>query len=329
MGRGGGLGHDGRVPLRVIAASLGVGLALAAAGCDEPAREGQCQVPGELGAGAFTAHDCRLEDGCLDGWRFAAGAVETMIFCRADGQEVTEVTSSDPSVMVADGPYVIAAGQVGFDLRAVEPGRSTIELRGPGLVERLALEVEAIGALEIAAPTRVVVGGSAALTSTKRGASGAPLFGRGGYDVSVPAGLSAGPATTATRDCELLQPDVVVRGEQLGVHPIATGAPAPAWSSTIEVVPAAAVTSARLYATRITGTAATGFGAYVRVVGVDDAGRTVEGVDCAWRSPRPVFISHDVCWSLVLLSTSEPLELGCTFDGRDLGTVRLTSALVL
>jgi hypothetical protein len=329
MGRGGGLGHDEVMSLPAIVASLGAGLGLAAAGCGEPASESRCQVPGELGVGTFAAHDCRLEDGCQGGWRFAAGAVESMIFCRADGQEVTEVVSSDPSVMVTDGPHEIAPAQVGFELRAGAPGRATIELRGPDLVERLALEVEAIAALDIAAPTQVVVGGSAALTSAKRGASGAPLFGRGGYDVTAPAGLAPRPATTATRDCELQQPDVVVRGEAVGSYAIATAAPAPAWTSSIEVVPPAAVTSARLYATRISGSAATGFGAYVQVVGVDAAGRDVEGIACTWRSPRPVFISHDVCWSLVLLPTSEPLELGCTFDGRDLGTIRLTSAIVL
>ena len=41
------------------------------------------------------------------------------------------------------------------------------------------------------------------------GGSGAPLFGRGGYGLTLPVGLTARPATTATQDCELLQPDVL------------------------------------------------------------------------------------------------------------------------
>jgi hypothetical protein len=95
------------------------------------------------------------------------------------------------------------------------------------------------------------------------------------------------------------------------------------------VLPRAAVTSVDLFATRITGTAEGGFGAYVRVLGRDAGGRPVHGVSCEWDAPRPVFIASDVCWALVLMSTSDPLELTCAFDGRALGTVRLTTALVL
>jgi hypothetical protein len=67
----------------------------------------------------------------------------------------------------------------------------------------------------------------------------------------------------------------------------------------------------------------------VRVIGLDADGQPIDGVRCDWQSPRPVFIAGDVCWSLVLLATAEPLELTCGFDGRTLGTVRLTTALVL
>ena len=304
-------------------------VAVGLAGCEAPAARPLCQVPGELGRGAFAAHDCRFEEGCLDGWRFAARTVETMIFCPGKDEAVTEVSSSDPSVMVASRPLALGRGRVTFDLAAGAPGTATIEVRGPDLVERLELVVEDIGAIEITGPERVVQGGLAALTSTKIGASGAPLFGRGGYGLTMPAGLSSRPATTATQDCGLLQPDVVVSGDAVGAHQVTTDAPALPWASTIEVVPVAAVTSAQLVATRLAGNPTEGYAASVRVIGLDAGGRAVLGVTCDWAGSRPAFIINNVCWALVLVPTSEPLELTCSFDGRVLGTVRVSNAIVL
>lgn len=301
----------------------------AVCGCSAPAVVPLCQVEGELGAGAFGAHDCRDQPGCLDGWRFAARSSQTMIFCPASGQEVTEVTSSDPRVMATSRPVPLAGDAVTFALAAGEPGPATIEVRGPDLIERLALTVEDVGELDVVAPARVVVGGSAAVTSTKTGVSGAPMFGRGGYQLGAAPGLAMRAATTATQDCALAQPDVVLTPGEVGSYALATAAPAPAWSGTIDVVPAAAVTSARFTATRIAGSASTGYAASIRVIGLDARGDEVQGVACAWSSARPVFIAANVCWSLVLLSTDEPLDLECTFDGRALGTVRLSAALVL
>lgn len=308
--------------LALTAAALG-------AACDAPAPVALCQAPGELGAGAFAAHDCRDEPGCLDGWSFAAGSVATMIFCPASGQEVTEVVSSDPRVMVTGAPVPLAGDTVTFDLAAGAPGAATIEVRGPALVERLTLTVDALGGLQVTAPARIVEGGRAAITSTKTAGSGAPAFGRGGYEVAAPPALSTRPATTATRACDLDQADVVVTAGAPGSYPVATVAPAPAWSGTIEVVPASAVASARFAATRITGSAAQGYAATVRVSGVDRDGRLLHGVTCAWTSSRPVFIADNVCWSLVFLDDDAPLDLTCSFAGRVLGSVRLTTAIVL
>src|SRR4051812_43582050 len=95
-----------------IVASVG------AAACAAPAEPPACPVPGQLGAGAFAAYDCRGQPGCLDGWRFAARSVETMVFCPADGQEVTAVVSDDPGVTVTSSPIVLAPGQIAFDLAA-------------------------------------------------------------------------------------------------------------------------------------------------------------------------------------------------------------------
>ncbi len=299
------------------------------AACDEPAALPVCQLPGQLGAGAFAAHDCRYQAGCLDGWRFAARSVETMIFCPGAGEEVTDVSSSDPSVMVATTPLAADAGRVEFDLRAGGPGRATIEVRGPALLERLELVVEDLATVEIAPLAPMVVGGKAAITSHKAGASGAPLFGRGGYGLTVPAGLSTRPATTATQDCALDQPDVVITADVVGSYRVATDSPALPWTATIDVVPAASVRSVEFVATRIAGSAATGFAASVRVVGRDAAGHAIRGVACEWSAARPVFIAGNVCWSLILLSTDEPLDLACRFDGRDLGSVRLSNAITI
>ena len=309
-------------------AAVGVALALLA-GCSEPVRPPLCQVPGELGAGAFTAHDCRHETGCLDGWRFAAGSIETIIFCPAGDREVTEVVSSDPRVMVSVPPVAIAPGQVAFDLRAGDAGEATIELRGPDLLERLTLTVADIAALDATGPARIVVGGRAAITSTKAGAGGVPLFGRGGYAVTAPVGLSSRAATTSTRDCALAQPDVILTADAVGTYEVRADVPGAPWTGTVEVVPVDAVASVELTPTRITGNARDGYGAYVRVLGRDASGRALPGVTCAWQSPRPVFIAEDVCWSLVLLSTDEPLDLTCTIGGRALATVHLSTALVL
>lgn len=306
---------------------IGCALALVAA-CDPSTPRPLCQVPGLLGAGAFTAHDCRHEDGCLDGWRFAANTVETLVFCPGHGEEVTAVTSSDPSVMVVRAPIDVG-GTVEFDVAAGGPGRATLEVRGPALREQLELVVEDIAGLTIDAPARVVVGGRAAVTSTKLGGSGAPMFGRGGYGLTLPTGLSARPATTATQDCELAQPDLVLGGDALGSYQVTTTAPAPSWTTTVDVVPAATVRSVQFVATRIAGAAATGYAASVRTIGFDADGRPVQGVACAWTASRPVFIAANVCWALVLMSTDEPLELSCRFDGRDLGTVRLSNVLTI
>lgn len=318
-----------------LGAGVALALALAPAACDQPPPRGVCQVAGELGGGGFAAHDCRFEDGCAGGWRFAAGTVETMIFCPAEGRTVTAVTASDPRVMVVTEPVAGAPGQVLFDVAAGAAGPVTLEVRGPDVagapevIERVTLEVEDIAVLDAAGPARVVVGGRAAVTSRKRGGSGAPLFGRGGYGLTLPVGLTARPATTATQDCELLQPDVVVTGDAVGTYAVATDQPGLPWAATIEVVAEATVTSARLTATRIAGSTAAGFAASVRVVGLAADGRPVDGVACDWTSSRPAFIVGNVCWSTVLLSTDEPIELTCGFHGRELGRIRLSNAIVL
>ncbi|HVV85744.1 MAG TPA: hypothetical protein VHE35_21945 [Kofleriaceae bacterium] len=307
----------------------GTVLAVGLLACSEPTSPPVCQVPGQLGAGAFAAYDCRDQPGCLDGWRFAARSVETMIFCPADDRQVTEVVSSDPRVMVTTGLVDLAPGQVGFDLAAGDAGRATIEVRGPDLVERLDLAVEDVGDLDVVGPERVVEGGTAAITSTKRGTTGAPLFGRGGYALATPAGLSTRPATTATQDCALAQPDIVLTAGTVGSYRVTTDAPAPAWDATIEVLPAAAVTSADVTTTRIIGSATTGYSASVRVVGKDGAGHPVLGVACDWSSTTPVFIANNVCWSLVLLPSADPIDLTCSFHGRVLATAHLSNTIVL
>ena len=316
--------------MRARAIMMGIGAMLVAivAGCDPPAPVPACPLSGQLGAGAFTVEDCRGA-GCPQGWRFATGAVESMIFCAADGQEVTEVVSTDPSVMVTSPPVAAGRGKVAFGLRAGEPGTTTIEVRGPDLLERLELIVEDLDAIEIDHPRRLVEGGQAALTSTKTGGSGAPLFGRGGYAVTLATGLTARAATTATQDCELLQPDHVITAGTVGTYAVATEAPAPPWTATIDVVPAAAIVSARFTASRIFGSATEGYAATVRVTGLDASDAPILGVACDWSSSRPVFIANNVCWSLILVATNEPLDLTCTFHGRALGTVHLTNAIVL
>ena len=308
----------------------GVGAMLAwLAACDAGTLASPCQVPGQLGAGAFTVEDCRGQAGCLDGWRFAARTVEKMVFCAADGQQVTEIVSTDPSVMVVSAPIVVGRDQVGFDLRAGEPGTTTIEVRGPDLLERLDLVVEELAAIDIELPLLIVEDGQAALTSTKTGVSGAPLFGRGGYDVTLPAGFTSRPATTATQDCELLQPDLVITAGAPGAYSLATAAPAPPWTATADVVAAAAVVSVSFIATRIYGNAAEGYAASVRVTGLAATNAPILGVACDWSSSRPVFIANNVCWSLILVATDEPLDLTCSFHGRVLGTAHLTNAIVL
>lgn len=298
----------------------------ALAACDSsPTNDTACPLPGELGRGAFRAFDCAGAFDCLRSDPLAAGAREQIIFCAYDDATIDDVATSDPArLRVDDWRPRPGVRQWELDVAALAPGLATIELRGPGLVERLTLEIEDIAAVMLQPPPRpVVAGGELGLASRKVGTSGRALLGRGGYPLTADPALATRQlgvdeyCPSWGRSGELY--DVGVTGTEPRLYTVATGGVTPESRARVEVVPASAASVRALLGSTIERDGTGAFEAYV----VPDG---TAGLVCDWRTSRSVEIAPYRCGGAHLRMESDaPLDVTCVYDGRELATTQLTA----
>lgn len=285
--------------------------ASAVAACGDPSpEEVVCPVRGHHGAGGFRGVDCALDDdACLETTAIAAGAATRVLFCPYGDGEVTEVTSSDPAVLRVEGWSPQALARQNIDLAAGVPGTASLEVRGPGLDERVELTVEAVAAVTLVQPRAVAAGGTSGLYGEKTGTSGRRLIGRGGYDVAI-----GSPFITVSRpdpeDWCRHRADHYLGSDVVGMTRVAPEPASLGGSVPVSVISPGAITSLRLISEGGIRPLADRFTASIWVW---TGG--IEGVQCEWRTTRPAEVRPVACGVTLVMDTDEPFEAICSLRG--------------